>query len=331
MKICLFDPSLADNKGAPSSNLGDLFIKEAIEREIHDIFKDCEIINISTHTFPTNELIRLSNKSSFIFVGGTNLLSSNLNEYRQWRISTRQIIFLSKVILFGVGWHSYQKNPNIFSRFLLKFLLSNKITHSVRDSYTKEKLKTAGINNVINTGCPTMWPFKNYNNNFFPTRKSKNALVMLTDYAKDPNLDYKLVQIVIQNYEKVFFWAQGNCDLSYFSQLVNDTNKIVVLGNTLQELNDFITEDFDYIGTRLHGGIKCLLSRKRSIILEVDNRATEISKDTNLPTLNRGDFSGLINWINNPLPIKIKVDTNAINSWKMQFSKINSDDIPIKV
>lgn len=324
MKICLFDPGIANNEGLYSSNLGDLIIQEAVEREINEIFKDSEVVRVSTHTFPTSELIIRSNKCSLIFVGGTNLLSSNLNKYRQWRISTKQMLRLSKVILFGVGWHSYQQKPNTFSRVFLNLLLSKKIIHSVRDSYTKEKLNSAGIKNVINTGCPTMWPLKNYCVEDFPQKKADNALIMLTDYAKDPETDYKLLEIVLQHYKKVFFWPQGKQDLEYLTKLLVDKNKIVILGDSIKDFNTFIEEniDFDYIGTRLHGGIKCLLSKKRSIIIEVDNRASEIAQDTNLPTIKRGDFSQLIHWINNSIPINISIDVDAINLWKLQFDTL---------
>ncbi len=333
MKICLFDTGIANNEGALSSNLGDVFIQEAVEREIQNIFKNYEFLRISTHDFPTEELIKKSKECSFIFVGGTNLLSSNLDKYRQWRISTRQMLRLPRVILLGVGWHSYQGHPNIFSRFFLNFLLSKKIYHSVRDSYAKNKLNSAGISNVINTGCPTMWPLKDYTANCFPKEKAQNVLVMLTDYAKDPEMDKNLLKIVRENYDKVFFWPQGSDDITYLSGLIEDKSKISILKNTTKDLNDFIDSgiDFDYIGTRLHGGIKCLLSKKRSIIIEVDNRAAEIFLDTNLPTIKRNDFPGLIKWINNSPPIKIKLDTNAINLWRTQFNPFRNENTTNKL
>ncbi|MGH7885757.1 MAG: polysaccharide pyruvyl transferase family protein, partial [Thermodesulfobacteriota bacterium] len=210
MKICLFDPGFADNEGLPSLNLGDVFIQDAVNREIKDLFDKIELTSISTHTFPPDKILKKLNNNSFIFLGGTNILSSNLNRYRQWRISVSQMLMLPRVILFGVGWHSYQGKINTFSRLFLNFLLSKNSIHSVRDSYTQKKLKSIGFKNVCNTGCPTMWPLQNYTSDSYPVKKAKHALVMLTDYAKDRYLDYRLLNIVKDQYEKIFFWPQGS-------------------------------------------------------------------------------------------------------------------------
>jgi hypothetical protein len=47
---------------------------------------------------------------------------------------------------------------------------------------------------------------------------------------------------------------------------------------------------FDYIGTRLHGGSQMPSFKKKVMIIAIDNRAKEIGRETRLPTVSRADF-----------------------------------------
>ncbi len=319
MKICLFDPSIENNDYVPSSNLGDLIIQEAVNRELISIFNDCDIKRISTQTYLKQEQFRELHNYSLIFVGGTNLLSSKMNEYKQWKISLFDSFRIGNAILLGVGWWQYQENPNLYTKTILRCALSNKVLHSVRDNYTKLKLESVGIRNVINTGCPTMWPLAGLRPDEIPSSKAENALLMLTDYYQDIDLDKKLIEILIGQYKTVFAWPQGRNDLEYIR---NFNLPVVILEHSLDSLDNFIKSgiQFDYIGTRLHGGIRCLLVRKRSLILEIDNRAKEIAIDTGIPTSPRNDFDYIKQWIEKPLITKIDLDVKLINKWKSQFN-----------
>jgi polysaccharide pyruvyl transferase WcaK-like protein len=196
--------------------------------------------------------------------------------------------------------------------------LSSRALHSVRDSYTEEKLRSIGITNVINTGCPTMWPLARQKPEDIPCQKANTALLMLTDYYSRPELDSKLVDLVLEEYEKVYYWPQGRYDLELPSQ---KDRPLIRLEPTVEALDEFLQSygAFDYIGTRLHGGIMCLLARKRSLILEVDNRAREIARDTGLPTTARDNYDYIAHWISNPTPVKITINEAAICRWRSQF------------
>ncbi len=319
MKICLFDPSIENNDYLPSSNLGDLIIQEAVNRELISIFHDCDIKRISTQTYLKQEQIRGFHDCSLIFVGGTNLLSSRMNEYRQWKISLFNSFRISNAILLGVGWWQYQENPNLYTKTILRCALSNKVFHSVRDNYTKLKLESIGIKNVLNTGCPTMWPLAGLKSDEIPSSKAENVLLMLTDYYQDIDLDKKLIEVLISQYKTIFAWPQGRNDLEYIR---NFNLPVVIIEHSLESLDNFIKSgiQFDYIGTRLHGGIRCLLARKRSLILEVDNRAKEIATDTGIPTSPRNDFDYIEQWIEKSLITKINLNVKLINKWKSQFN-----------
>ncbi len=324
MRICLLDPGIEDNDGNLSRNLGDLIIREAVEGEINILFKEDDplVTRISTKTPMRAKQYADIRTCNYIFVGGTNLLSAEMNKYRQWEISLLDAFKLRDVVLLGVGWWQYQDSINFYTRTILRSVLSHKYYHSVRDDYTKKKLESIGIKNVLNTGCPTMWPLSNLKPDSISGSKSENVLVMITDYAKKPDLDKKLIEILLENYKKVYFWPQGRRDLAY----VSDMNfPLVILDRTVSALDDLLHSNLslDYIGTRLHGGIRCLLSEKRALIIEVDNRAKEIANDTGLPTVKRDDFASIRQWIATPSVTQIKLDLPAINKWREQFKARN--------
>ena len=78
--------------------------------------------------------------------------------------------------------------------------------------------------------------------------------------------------------------------------------------------------DVDYIGTRLHAGIRALQNQKRTLILSVDNRATEMGKDFNLPVVSRKDIHFVEkNFIKSTFNTDIKRPFEIISQWKNQF------------
>ncbi|WP_009633332.1 polysaccharide pyruvyl transferase family protein [Synechocystis sp. PCC 7509] len=318
MKICLFDPGIENHTGKPSSNLGDLIIQEAVNREINNIFPNSNIIRYSTQQFLEKSHVTDIVSCPLILVGGTNLLSSHILKYQQWKLSLIDAIRIKNVVLLGVGWWQYQKSPDLYTKFFLTSVLNKNKFHSVRDDYTKSMLETAGIRNVINTGCPTMWGLTDMKSDDIPTTKADNALLMLTDYSKNIDLDKKLIQLLINNYQKVYAWPQGRSDKEYLSNLGFSG---IFLDHSLPALDEFLNSkiSFDYIGTRLHGGIRCIMNKRRSLILEIDNRAKEIAKNTGLPTINRADFDYIKNWIIQGSITKINIDPFPIKQWKQQF------------
>ena len=130
---------------------------DSVKRQLLRIFQNGMFFSTITHDKISTNSYNLIKKSDYSIIGGSNLLSSNMNEYNQWKINLFDSFYLSNIILMGVGWWQYQKRPNLYTKFLMKTVLSKTLLHSVRDSYAESKLKELGIENVINTGCPTMW------------------------------------------------------------------------------------------------------------------------------------------------------------------------------
>ena len=287
-KILLFDTSIC------TDNLGDYLIMEAIKIELRKFFPNDFFIHIPTHDKLGENSINKIKISDFKFVCGTNLLSSNMNSYNQWKINIWYSKFIANVILIGVGWWQYQNSPNFYTRLLLNKILHKKYLHSVRDNYTVDKLKAIGFKNVINTGCPTLWNLNNRHCSLILNRKSENVLFTLTDYNKDYKKDLELIKILKNNYDRIYFWPQGLNDYEYLSTILKSyKNNIIYVSPNIEELNKLLSSEikFDYVGTRLHAGIRAMQYKRRTIIIGIDNRAIELARDFNLPLIKREEIN----------------------------------------
>lgn len=298
---------------------------DAVKKIIKDIFH----YNVFIYNFPTHDIIfRYSWKkiceSDYKFVGGTNILSSKgYTKYKsQWKIGLLDTHYIKDLILLGVGWNSYQGHPNIYRKLLYNKILSKKFYHAVRDQYTVEKLKSIGINNVINTGCPTMWELNKKHCKEIPKLKSPNVLLTFTDYNQNYEYDKKLYNLLKKFYKKIYFVPANPKDINYARNICDEDT--VYLNSDLNELNDFLLfNNVDYVGTRLHIGIRALQYKKRALIISIDNRAKEISNDTNLPVVDRFNIKDIENWINSYYETNISIPEKEINKWKNQFTMGN--------
>ncbi len=314
-KITIFDTSIT------SENIGDFIIMDSVVRELKTMFPNDMFFYSLTHDKISKPTYRLNSISDYSFIGGTNLLSSNMNKYNQWKINLFDAYFLKDIVLMGVGWWQYQDKPNFYTRILLKKVLNKRVLHSVRDSYTEKMLNRIGINNVINTGCMTMWQLTQEHCKKIPKSKAENVILTLTDYNKDIDKDQILIDILNKNYKNICFWPQGSGDLEYLKSLKNTENIEIVGGNLFSY--DLLLEDsqtsLDYIGTRLHAGIRALQKSRRTIIIGIDNRAKEKSKDFNLEVLDRKNIYQLEKLLLKEFPTEIKINEENINKWKSQF------------
>ncbi|MDR2994466.1 MAG: polysaccharide pyruvyl transferase family protein [Bacillus cereus] len=328
-KIGLLDPSLWDNNGNYSPNTGDIIIYDAVIKVLDDVFKDYDLIRVSTHTNPDNKLLKKLSLSDIQIIGGTNLLSSNIEEYNQWKFErtffSKVLYPVKNIITLGVGWWQYQQEPTDKTKKYYKSILNTHYAHSVRDSYTKDKLIAMGINNVINTSCPTMWELFGRDVNK-KSGNSKNCVFTLTDYNTSVENDTNLIKLLIENFsEKLLFFAQGSKDIEYIKSLdIYKANKDKFqFINSLTEYNKLLENgNITYIGTRLHAGARALQKEVDALVLQVDNRAKEITLDTNFPSIERNNLKLLQKWLNgDQIFSKMTIDTDNIKKWKEQFSQ----------
>lgn len=309
-----------------TTNLGDEIIMDAVRKELRDVFSHAYFINAPTHDYLGKEALAMLQTEPFSFVGGTNLLSGNMNKYNQWKINLHAIGKVKNTVLMGVGWWQYQDSVNQYTRFLLKNVLSSEITHSVRDSYTEEKLRSIGINNVLNTGCMTLWQLDAEHCEKIPNEKSDEVVMTFTDYKPSPTYDKQLLDIAKKNYSKIYVWLQGAGDYRYLKDLVG--NDVEFIESSLRAYDDLLSSHsdmLDYVGTRLHAGIRAMQHGRRSIIVSVDNRATEMGKNFNLPVIERLQLDQLDARINASFQIDVRLPMENIKQWKAQFKALDEE------
>lgn len=316
-KIILYSPGLS------SYNLGDKIIAESAKNEIDFIIKDAFVTEISTHLPQSFYYMRHSRNVDYKFVLGSNLLKSTFFGFKkQWDITLRMAKITGPCILIGAGWWQYGNIPNFYTKLLLRATLSKKYIHSVRDEYTKEMLESIGIKNVINTSCPTMWKLTKQHCSEIRKEKGTRVIFTITDYNKDFINDKKMIDILLKNYETVMFWPQGMGDIEYYENLDVDKNKIKVIMPSLEAyVKELDCNNTDFVGTRLHGGVKALQNKVRTLIIAIDNRAIEKNKDFNLSILERKDIDKLEKIINSNIITQVNIPEEKIKIWKKQFKK----------
>ena len=151
--------------------------------------------------------------------------------------------------------------------------------------------------------------------------KSKNVICTITDYSRDKENDSIIFDILLKNYESVSIWIQGKEDYEYLKKL-GYKEKLNVIPIGLENYDKFLEEnsDIDYIGTRLHAGIRAMSYKCRSIVVSIDNRAETISKDTGLPIIYREELKNkLEDMILSSFETKINLPNEKIDLWKQQF------------
>lgn len=311
-KYAVLDPSLV------TDNLGDFIILDAVNEILREIFPQDYFCHIPTNDEMGSEAKRQLKECEMAFVGGTNLLSSHWWWYRQWNLRPLEVFKVKNAILLGVGWHKYQSPPDLLTGWVYRKMLSKTATHSVRDNYTQAHLASIGITNVVYTGCPTMWSLTPEHCRKIPVTKARTAVVTLTAYLPKPEIDKAWLDVVFSRYDEVYFWSQMFGDHAYAMSLYGDRLKLVP--PSLEGFDEMLRSiDCDHVGTRLHGGIRALQHLRRSLILEVDNRAAEIGRDTKLHTTPRSDPLAIAQWIERPRPLELIIPSGNIQKWKNQF------------
>jgi polysaccharide pyruvyl transferase WcaK-like protein len=310
-----------------SHNSGDAIIMDAVADHLSLLFPYEHKVGYPTHYPLSLKAIRKIKKSRMSFVGGTNLLNSNIflrSKKNQWAVGhIGAFILKNHSILLGCGWQNYQQQSDTKTRLFYKTILSANHLHSVRDSYSEKKMHDFGFMNVVNTGCPTLWKLTPEHCATIPKQKSDQVVFTLTDYRCHPEADTDMIRLLFSLYGKVYFWIQGAKDLAYLQTLVlgDELKKITLIGPSLYEYDQLLlsADNLDYIGTRLHAGIRALQKKRRSIIIGIDNRAKEISNDFNLTVIERGDIAELSEAIKTPFSTEITLPNENIAAWKAQF------------
>lgn len=316
--VIRFDTSLG------TDNLGDYIIMHYCGKILDGMFPEHAAAHIGTHLMPTAEQEQAVKRTKYKFVCGTNLLTSSIEHHWRWILpdGVRRKSNYRNTILLGVGWGEYQEECSAYSRMIYRAMLNPCVLHSVRDQYTLRKLQQAGFENVINTGCPTTWALTPEFCLDIPKKKAKKVVATITDYRRDPEKDSQLLTILSRNYDRVCLWLQGRHDAEYL-QTLDVPGNLTTIPASLEAYEAVLREGgVDYVGTRLHAGIHALNYKIRSIILAVDNRATEMGRDVNLPVIQRDEISEkLEKKIQSDFATQIRINQENIDRFQAQFRR----------
>jgi len=282
---------------------------QAVNGVIHEMFPDARVFRLPSHEALSRNSYYFLRHSDLCFIGGTNVLGS-----KGWRLRWFDSIFLTNAICFGVTWGGINAKPSFKDRLLLRRVLDGHQVHSVRDRFTQHLLDQVGVVSV-STSCPTMWSLSPEHCAAVPKEKMKNAVFTLTAYLRDPSADRTMIDILKKHYETLYFFPQMHGDYTYFQGL--NIKGVCVIGQNLHSYDHLLAnEELDYVGSRLHGGIRALQFKKRTLVIGIDHRSAEIANDTGFPVLPRTKMDNLESWITGCTRTEVKLPTENITNWK---------------
>ena len=95
---------------------------------------------------------------------------------------------------------------------------------------------------------------------------------------------------------------------------------IKIVGSSLSEYGDVLDSgNIEYVGTRLHGGVFAMQHKVRSLIVNIDNRARNMSKVNNFNIIERDDIEELEDKINSRFETNVRMDYELLDNWLSQF------------
>lgn len=320
-KVLLLDTSVA------TLNMGDEIILSSIRKNFPELFEKNYIYSLPTHTqhfsFIQRVLYRKKMKAysdaNQKFLCGTNALYINmLRPLPGWNINIFNSSLVKGTVCLGVGTGVNSSSVNWYTRLIYSKVLSKKYTHSVRDESAKVFLEKLGFK-AYNTGCPTIWGLIPELCAKIPSTKSKSVVFTLTCYQPDRINDKIMIDILKKNYEHLYFWPQTMDDLEYLKTLTDDLP--IIISPNLFSYDMILETDIDYVGNRLHGGIRALQHAKRTIVISIDYRADNMSANYSLPIIKRKNLLEELDYkINSKWITKVDgIDFDLIKRWKSQF------------
>jgi polysaccharide pyruvyl transferase WcaK-like protein len=315
-RVILWDTSVG------SENLGDEIIMDSVDRVAREVFPSAHVLRLPTHLPVGYAGKRLLRDADAAIVGGTNLLSSHMLRYRQWKIDPIDATLMRRTSLLGVGWWQYQQQPDVYTRRLLRSALDPNMIHAVRDDYTAANLKKAGIDQVLNTGCPTLWHVDQEPLAQAARERSDTAVCTVTDYRPDLARDTLMLDGIRRHFAKRYLWLQGTGDHGYIQNL--DLSGFEIIDPNLRSFDEVLARPCEFFGTRLHAGIRAMQFGRYTRIVAVDNRAAEMGKDFGLPVISDLSAESVERAFVTDRQISLRLPFEAIAKWRAQFASFGN-------
>lgn len=313
-KVSVFDTYVS------SANMGDAIIMDYSVKQLRSVFSEDFFYHIPTHEYNRRKPYTYIRRCDEKIVCGSNLLRGRMMTRNQWKLNLIDATFLKNVCLLGVGTGGNFEKLDRYSKYIYKSILSSSRIHSVRDEHSEKIMRSMGFDNVLNTGCPSTWALSPEHCEQIGKTKQKNVVTTLTDYDQNEVLDKAMIQILSEEYDNVFLWIQGFDDYDY-AKRIGVLNQVKCVSPALKAYDEVLQqEDVEYVGTRLHAGIRALNHQKRASILAVDARATGMAACVKLHVMKRADVqSQLKDYIHREQATELQLPTENILKWKSQF------------
>jgi polysaccharide pyruvyl transferase WcaK-like protein len=93
-----------------------------------------------------------------------------------------------------------------------------------------------------------------------------------------------------------------------------------VLPPGIASFEDALDDGDDYVGTRLHAGIRALQRGNRATVVVIDNRAAELAADTGLPVIPRDPDEGSLELLTEPRQTRLHLPRQEIRAWLEETS-----------
>ena len=318
MKLHLINTEFA------SDNIGDQVIMGGIKKNfLEEIISNHEYSEHANHDGLGSETKKIIKDKNPILLLGSNAIPA-----RRIPFVTRNIVniptnhigyFNKNIVSIGCGLERYPDKNNPFLYSFIDKIFNKKAPHSVRDEATRLYLLENGFKNVFNTSCPSIWgvdPEKEYRPSF------DSCVISINGYKKSSS-DIKALREITTLFNNVYFFPQHKADLDYFKELAAaDTSleSILIISRNLQQLLKLMREKSPiHIGNRLHCGLFFIANDLYSFSVNIDNRAMEISKDLNIPSINRDNLftDSLHDKLTN---FKVNLPKETIQTFKEEFN-----------
>ena len=152
-----------------------------------------------------------------------------------------------------------------------------------------------------------------------PTKKSNRVVFTLTSYEADKKHDQKMIDVLNHCYDELYYWPQSLSDVDYIKQF-DRIEKVTIVAPNLIAYDKVLSENIDYVGNRLHGGIYAMQHYCRAIIIAIDYRAKEMAASYSFKCIDRNNMDKLESIIESGWNTEITgLDLKKIDRWKRQF------------